>query len=237
MEFLQNLLNNSEIPILTAFLLGLLTAISPCPLATNITAIGFISKDIDNKNKIFRNGALYTLGRIIAYTLLGAILIWILRSGADMFSIQKEVSIWGERLLAPVLLIIGLFMLFGDKLPLPKLGFSSSGKSENLKGSWGSLLLGILFALSFCPTSGLFFFGMLIPMSAVETAGYLYPIVFALATGLPVVIVAWILTYSISGIGKFYNHIQSFQKWFSHIVGVIFILVAIYYILIYFSLI
>ena len=86
MEHLQTLLDNSEIPVITAFLLGLLTALSPCPLATNITAIGFISKDIDNRKQIFKNGILYTLGRVLAYSVLGAILIMVLRKGADMFS-------------------------------------------------------------------------------------------------------------------------------------------------------
>ena len=71
MNFLQTLLEQSEVPVVTAFLLGLLTAVSPCPLATNITAIGFISKDIENRNRIFTNGVLYTLGRVIAYATLG----------------------------------------------------------------------------------------------------------------------------------------------------------------------
>lgn len=130
MEYLQTWLDNSEIPIITAFLLGLLTAVSPCPLATNITAIGFISKDINNRNRIFTNGILYTLGRVLAYSALGTILIAILRKGADMFAIQKGISEWGELLLAPALMLIGLFMLFGDKLQLPKFGFSATEKTE-----------------------------------------------------------------------------------------------------------
>ena len=77
MIFLQNILDNSNIPIVTAFILGLLTAISPCPLATNITAIGFISRNIESKKRIFWNGILYTVGRCIAYSILGAILIYI----------------------------------------------------------------------------------------------------------------------------------------------------------------
>ena len=92
MEYLQTWLDNSEIPIITAFLLGLLTAVSPCPLATNITAIGFISKDINNRNRIFTNGVLYTLGRVLAYSALGAILIAILRKGADMRSEERRVG-------------------------------------------------------------------------------------------------------------------------------------------------
>lgn len=229
MEYLQTLLDNSEIPVVTAFLLGLLTAVSPCPLATNITAIAFISKDIDNRNHIFLNGILYTVGRILAYSVLGAILIALLRGGADMFFVQKGVSQWGEILLAPVLILIGAFMLFGDKLNLPKFGFKATERTEKLKGAWGSLLLGILFAMAFCPTSGLFYFGMLIPMSAMEGEGYFLPVVYAIATGLPVVLVAWMLAYSVSGIGKFYNKIQIFQKWFNRVVAVIFILVGIYY--------
>lgn len=135
MEHLQTLLDNSEIPVITAFLLGLLTALSPCPLATNITAIGFISKDIDNRKQIFKNGILYTLGRVLAYSVLGAILIMVLRKGADMFSIQKGISQWGELLLAPALILIGLFMLFGDKFHLPKFGFSVTEKTEKIKGA------------------------------------------------------------------------------------------------------
>lgn len=229
MDFLQNLLDNSNIPVITAFLLGLLTAISPCPLATNITAIGFISKDIGNRNKIFLGGLLYTLGRVVAYTVLGIILISILKEGSSMFSLQKGISKYGEIPIAPVLIFVGVFMLFGDRLNLPKFGFSGTGKAEKLKGNLGSLLLGVLFALAFCPTSGLFYFGMLIPMSAAEPGGYLLPIVYAVATGLPVILVAWILAYSVAGIGKFYNRIQVFQKWFNRVVAVLFIAVGIYY--------
>lgn len=229
MDFLQNLLDNSEIPIFTAFLLGLLTAISPCPLATNITAIGFISKDIEKPHRIFLNGILYTLGRVIAYSVLGTVLIIILRRGADMFFIQKGVSHWGELLLAPAMILIGLLMLFGDRLPLPKFGFSASSRTEKLKGSWGSLLLGMLFAMAFCPTSALFYFGILIPMSAAESEGLILPIVFAVTTGLPVILVAWFLAYSVAGIGKLYNRIRVFQLWFNRVVAVLFILVGLYY--------
>lgn len=229
MDFLQNLLDNSNIPVITAFLLGLLTAISPCPLATNITAIGFISKDIGNRNKIFLGGLLYTLGRVVAYTVLGIILISILKEGSSMFSLQKGINEYSEMLIAPVLIFVGVFMLFGDRLNLPKFGFSGTGRTEKLKGNLGSLLLGVLFALAFCPTSGLFYFGMLIPMSATEPGGYLLPVVYAVATGLPVVLVAWILAYSVAGIGKFYNCIQIFQKWFNRVVAALFIAVGIYY--------
>lgn len=228
MEYLQKLLDGSTVPEVTAFLLGLLTAISPCPLATNITAIGYIGRDITDRNRIFRDGLLYALGRIAAYTLLGAVLIAILREGASMFALQKAISRYGEMLLAPALVLIGLFMLFGHKLNLPQFGFSSGEKIKK-RGGWGALLLGVLFAMAFCPTSGIFYFGMLIPMSAAETGGYLLPAVFALATALPVVAVAWMLAYSVAGLGRFYSRMQTFQKWFNRIVALLFIAVGIYY--------
>ena len=233
MEHLQNLLDGSTVPVVTAFLLGLLTAISPCPLATNITAIGYIGRDITDRNRIFRDGLLYALGRIAAYTLLGAVLIAILREGASMFALQKAISRYGEMLLAPALILIGLFMLFGHKLKLPQFGFSRGDRIKK-RGGWGALLLGVLFALAFCPTSGIFYFGMLIPMSATETGGYLLPAVFALATALPVVAVAWILAYSVAGLGRFYSRMQVFQKWFNRIVALLFIAVGIYYGVIYY---
>ena len=229
MDYLQTLLDNSSLPILTAFLLGILTAISPCPLATNITAIGFISKDIKNHHRMFRNGLLYTLGRTLTYTILGFILIPILREGASMFSVQKLVIQYGERMLAPALIIMGILMLNIVKLNLPKINIPAERFEQHLKGGWGALLLGIVFALAFCPTSGLFYFGMLMPLSAAEEGGYLLPVVYAVATGLPVLLVAWILAYSVAGLGKFYNQMQLFEKWFRRIVALLFIGVGIYY--------
>lgn len=229
MNFLQNILDNSNIPIVTAFILGLLTAISPCPLATNITAIGFISRNIESKKHIFWNGILYTVGRCIAYSILGAILIYILHKGENMFFIQKSVSKWGEMLISPAMILIGAFMLFGDRLNLPRFGFSGNMETNKLNGIWRSLLLGMLFAMAFCPTSGLLYFGMLIPMSAQATGGYFLPIVFAFATGIPVILVAWIIAYSMAGVGKFYNQMKIFQKWFNIIVAILFILVGLYY--------
>lgn len=235
MEWIQQILESGTTPVLTAFLLGLLTAISPCPLATNMAAVGYISRDITNRRRIFFNGLLYALGRIVAYTLLGAVLIVVLREGASVFAIQKILGKYGGMVIAPALVLIGLFMLFGHRLDLPKFGFSGSGEQIGRRGGWGALLLGVLFSLAFCPTSGVFYFGMLIPMSAAETGGYLLPAVFAVATGLPVVIVAWILAYSVAGMGTFYQRMQRIQKWLTRIVALVFIAVGIYYGIIYFG--
>lgn len=229
MEWIQTLLDNSTTPVLTAFLLGLLTALSPCPLATNIAAIGYIGKDIENRKRIFWNGLLYTAGRIISYTAIGIVLIAILKEGSSMFGIQKTVGKWGELVLGPLLVAIGLFMLFGDKLNLPKFGFKGNAEGLASKGGWGSLLIGILFALAFCPTSGVFYFGMLIPMSASASAGYLLPAIFAVATAIPVLVIAWILAFSVQKIGSFYGKMKTVQKWLKIIVGILFMGVGIYY--------
>ena len=229
MDWLQSLLDNSNIPALTAFLLGLLTAISPCPLATNIAAIGFISKDIESRKRVFANGLLYTVGRIIAYSLLGIVLISILKEGASIFGIQKFVAKYGEMLIGPALLLIGLFMLFGSKINLPSFGFSGNGEGWARRGGLGAFVIGVLFALAFCPSSGVFYFGMLIPLATTSSMGYLLPVVFAIATALPVLIVAWVIAFSSNQIGNLYGKIQTIQKWLNLIVGILFVGVGIYY--------
>ena len=229
MEWLQTLSENSGMPILTAFALGLLTALSPCPLATNIAAVGYISRDIEDRHRIFRNGLLYTLGRIVAYTVLGIVLISILQEGASLFGVQKFIGKYGELLIGPALLVIGLFMFFGHLLPLPSFGFKGNGEQVAKRGGWGAFLLGVLFALAFCPSSGIFYFGMLIPLSATTVAGWLLPVVFAIATALPVLLIAWVLAFSAQCIGKVYGQMQTVQKWLNTIVGLLFIAIGIYY--------
>ena len=229
MEWLQSLLDSGTTPAITAFLLGLLTAISPCPLATNIAAIGFIGKNIESRKVLFRNGLLYTLGRIVAYTLLGAVLIAVLEEGASLFGIQKFIARYGEMIIGPALLLIGLFLLFGDRLSLPSFGFKGNGERLVGHGGWGALLLGVLFALAFCPTSGVLYFGMLIPMSATTTAGYLLPVLFAIATALPVLAVAWVLAFSAQRIGEMYGKIQTVQKWLNTVVGILFLAIGVFY--------
>ena len=229
MDWLQSLLDNSTTPAVTAFLLGLLTALSPCPLATNIAAVGYIGRHIESRKGVFVQGILYTLGRVIAYTLLGVVLITVLRSGASMFGIQKFIATYGEMILPPVLLLIGLFMLFGNRLKLPSFGLGGNGEGLARRGGFGAMMLGMLFALAFCPTSGVLYFGMLIPMSASVAMGYLLPMLFAVATALPVLVVAGILAVSAGQIGVAYGKMQAIQKWLNIVVGVIFIAIGIYY--------
>lgn len=227
--FLQELMSNSSLPVVTAFLLGLMTAISPCPLATNITAIGFISKDMENRKRVFLNGLIYTLGRVLAYTLL-ALIIFV---GADQFEISGWFQKYGEKFIGPFLIIIGLLMLDILKIKLPGIGnLTQKFQKKSRHTYWDVLTLGVLFALAFCPYSGVLYFGMLIPMTVGSASGLYLPVVFAIATGIPVIIFAWLIAYTLSGVGKLYNSLKSFEFWFRRVVSVLFIGVGIYYIIV-----
>ena len=228
MEFLTNLLDTNTMPWITALLLGLMTAISPCPLATNITAIGFISRDIENRNRVFFNGLFYTLGRAVTYTGL-ALVIFL---GVDQLKFSGLFQKYGEKFIGPVLILIGLMMLDIIKVKFPGSGRLTPGLHN--KSRWrytDALLLGIVFALAFCPYSGVLYFGMLIPMTVTSASGLYLPVVFAIATGIPVIILAWVIAYTVSGIGNVYNKMKTFELWFRRIIAVLFIIVGIYYII------
>ena len=229
MEWLQTLLDGGTAPVLTAMILGLMTAISPCPLATNVAAMGYIAKDLEQPRMALRRGILYCFGRMLSYTALGIVLISIIKGGSSAFGVQSFVAGWGEKLIGPLMLLVGLFMLFGHYLKLKGFGYSGDGRRIASKGGWGAFALGALFAMAFCPTSAVFYFGMLIPMSATDSLGWLLPVVFAIATALPVLVLAWVLAYSMQSIGKVMGKISVFQRWFNRIVALLFIGVGIYY--------
>ena len=225
-EFLSNLYSSSSAPIWSALILGLMTAISPCPLATNITAMGFVSKDINNRNRVFYNGMIYTLGRTISYTLLA----FIIYLGADQFKISAIFQQYGEKFLGPLLIIIGLFMLGIIKLNFLKLEkLTSRFQNKEKHNYWDVLIIGLVFAMAFCPYSGVLYFGMLIPLTIESSSGLILPIVFAIATGIPVIIFAWLLAYSVSEVGKLYNRIKLIEIWFRRFVALIFLGVGVYY--------
>jgi cytochrome c biogenesis protein CcdA len=231
MEFLTNWLDSSTVPLWSAFILGLMTAISPCPLATNITAIGFIGKDLGNRHKVFLNGLVYTAGRAVSYTGVAMLFFF----GADQFKISSLLQQYGEKLIGPILLLIGIFMLDIWKGLLPgslKFAdrFADKFETKENKSYWDVLLLGVVFALAFCPYSGVLYFAILIPMTIASAKGLYLPIVFAIGTGIPVIIFAWLLAYMVSGVGKFYDRLKVFEKWFRRVIAVLFIGVGIYYI-------
>ncbi len=231
MEFLQSLLENSTFPILTAFVLGLMTAISPCPLATNITATAYISKNITSKKKVFLSGILYSFGRAFSYTVIGLLLYF----GASKFHIALFFNQNGEKFLGPLLIVLGLIMLNVIKLNfLGKSNFTErlSNKFKD-KGLLGSFLIGVVFALAFCPYSGALFFGMLIPITISSADGLYLPIIFAFGTGLPVVLFTYLLAFTAGKIGVFYNRITKIEKVMRTVAGVVFIGTGLYYVAIF----
>lgn len=228
MEFME-LMGTNEITIIAAFFIGLMMAISPCPLATNITAIAFVSKNITNKFKTLMIGLFYTLGRMFTYILIASSIVYFgLNTQAVSFFLQK----YGEIIIGPLMILIGLILLQIIKFNFIK---NKSKTIENFKlklskkGYFGSFFLGVLFALAFCPFSAVLFFGMLIPLALKAGDGIIIPAIFSLATGLPVIIMSIILVYSVSNLGKFMNKIQVFEKYTRIVIGLIFIIVGIYY--------
>jgi sulfite exporter TauE/SafE len=222
-------MDTTSIPLLSALWLGILTSISPCPLASNIAAVSFIVKRIDHTSLVFSSGLLYTLGRVIGYTVLGVLITSSLLSMPQAsFFLQNYMN----KILGPILIITGLFLL--EILKFTSFGFSFSQKSTARlqdMGTVGALPLGILFALSFCPISAALFFGSLIPLSVKSGSNIIFPSVYGIGTGLPVLIVAILITVGIKNIGTIFKKITLFEYWMRKTTGVIFILVGIYYVL------
>jgi len=233
MEWLNELAQNNEIPLLAALALGLLTAIAPCPLATNITATAFIAKTINSKKKVLLSGLLYTLGRMFSYTAIGAIIYF----GASTFQIAKLFQGNGEKYIGFVLVILGLIMLDIIKLNFIKGGNWIDQLSDKFKtkGLLGAFLLGALFALAFCPYSGALFFGMLVPMTI--KSGLAMPVLFSVGTGLPVILFAFVIAFSMEKLGIYFKAITKIEKIMRVLAGVTFIVTGLYYINIYFKLV
>lgn len=223
MDWIQNIIDNTQFPVVTAFLLGLAVALHPCPLATNIAAMGYIAKDVNDRRRVFMNGLFYTIGRILAYSVLGVVLAVLLRGSADMLSVGRWFGEWGERLLSPVLIVVGLYFLMSRFLHRHEHCPDVTAHGRRFHGLGGSLLLGVLLALSFCPESAIVYFGMLMPMSANLSGGYLLPVVFSLATAVPTVFLAWGVSCGISGTEIMRGRVHIVQKWMNTVIGVLFI--------------
>ncbi|MCK5122855.1 MAG: sulfite exporter TauE/SafE family protein [Candidatus Pacebacteria bacterium] len=227
MDFVNALIDSYNIPLLTAFLLGVLTSISPCPLATNITAIAYISREIKTVKNTLLNGFYYTLGRGISYTLLATLIYF----GLSSFKISNIFQGWGDKILGPILIIIGLIMFGIIKINIG----SHNEKIEKLKewlatkGYIGSLLLGILFALAFCPYSGVLFFGVLIPLILNSSESLFLPPIFALGTGLPVIIFSFLIAFSMQKVSQAFQIVQKVERVMRYAVASVFLISGVYY--------
>jgi len=229
---LGSITGNLNIPVLSALFLGLLAAISPCPMATNIAAIAYVSRRVTDRRYAVMTAALYTLGRMISYSVLG---ILIIMAGLEIPGLASFLQDFGEEILGPLLIIVGLIMLNIDRLSFSLGGgklSSIGGKVADL-GMIGGLLLGILFALAFCPYSAVLFFGLLIPLALKTTGGVTLPAVFAIGTGLPVLVFGMLLSIGVSRVSTWLNTLTRAEKIIHVVVSIIFIGIGIYYVVLW----
>jgi len=213
---------------ISAFWLGILTSISPCPLATNVAAVSFLSKKITEAKFVFWSGLLYTVGRMLAYVVLGVIIIYSLLSvPATANFLQKYMN----KALGPVLIVVGVFLLDIFRISFPSLSISDSAQ-KRLAGSGliGALLLGVIFALAFCPVSAALYFGSLIPLSLNTKGGSLLPLIYGVGTGLPVLIFAVLFSFGVTSVAKWFDRVAKLEKYARKVTGVIFIAAGLYFI-------
>ena len=212
----------------TAAWLGILTAISPCPLATNVAAISFIGRQMGNKLAIFLSGLLYTFGRVIAYLLLG----YIISSGLfGIGEISRFLQNYLNEILGPLLILLGMVLLnlIGSGLGGIQLAGTDIQQKAAKKGALYALPLGILFALSFCPVSAGLFFGALIPLTVKNSAPFIFPLVYGVGTAVPVVVFAFLIAFSSEMVGKAFNSLNKIEVFIRLITGATFIIAGIYY--------
>lgn len=211
----------------SALWLGILTSISPCPLATNIAAISYIGRKVGSSRQIFLSGLLYTVGRTAAYLGLAIVLV------ASVLSVP-QISLFLQKymhlVLGPILIVVGMFLMGLIEFNLGGGGMGGGlQKRVDRMGIWGALLLGIVFALTFCPTSAALFFGSLVPLSLKVNSSVTLPAVYGVGTALPVIVFAVLLATSAQSVGKAYNMLAKIEWWARMATGLIFILVGVHF--------
>jgi len=224
---LSGILGAVNIPVLSALLLGLITAISPCPLATNIAALAYVSRRATERRYAVITGTLYTLGRMFSYSIVGVLIIV---AGLEIPGVATFLQDFGEQILGPLLIVIGVIMLIANRLSFSLGGgrLSSIGERVANRGMIGGFLLGALFALAFCPYSAVLFFGVLIPLALKSTGGVTLPAVYAIGTGLPVLVFGVLISLGVARISTWLNAVTRAEKIIRVAVSVIFIGVGIY---------
>lgn len=215
----------------SAFGLGLLTSISPCPLATNIAAISFIIRQIGSRRIILLSGLLYTCGRTLTYLGLGMILTRGLLEIADVSHFLQK---YGNEFLGPIMILLGmiLFGWIGSGLAINLAGTGIQARAEKGGVLWAGLL-GIIFTLSFCPVSAGLFFGGLIPLAVTAKSPIVVPGIYGVATALPVIFFAFLIAFSTEMIGKVFHRITQVEKFVRIGAAIFFIVAGVYYSLIH----
>lgn len=215
-----------DVALAAAVWLGLLCSISPCPLATNIAAIGFIARNVGNVGAVLAAGALYALGRMVAFVGLGLLLAGGIAAAPELSHLlQKYMNL----LMGPLLILIALVLL--DWLNINWSGIAVSQTMQQRFGKLGgagAFLLGIVFALSFCPTSAALFFGSLLPLAVKTNSFGVLPGVFGLAGGIPVLIFAFLLAFAANQVGKVYHRLAKIEVWTQRLTGWVFLVIGVW---------
>ncbi len=215
----------------SSFWLGVLTSISPCPMATNFAAVTYIGKRVTRPSLVLTSGLVYTLGRMIGYVGLAAVIVSsILAIPEVALFLQKYMN----RFLGPILILAGLFLLGMIRIKMPGFGVGDGlQKRVEKSGLLGAGLLGLIFALSFCPISAALYFGSLIPLAIDHQSAVLMPGIYGIGTALPVVVFSILIAFGAHFVGGAFNRMTQFEFWARRVTGAIFLLVGVYYILIY----
>lgn len=218
-----------NIPIVSAFLLGLLATIGPCTMATNIAALAYVSRKVADRKYAIMTSTLYTLGRMFTYSVIGVLVIL---AGLKTPGISTLVQDIGEKALGPFLIIVGLVLLFVDRLSFGQGSGKMSEVGEKVAdwGMIGGFPLGAIFALAFCPVSATLFFMVLIPLALKATGGVTLPTFFAIGTGLPVLIFGTLLSFGVAGVPGWINTITRVEKYIRIAMAIILIGIGIYYV-------
>ncbi|MBU9714797.1 sulfite exporter TauE/SafE family protein [Evansella tamaricis] len=180
-----------SIPILFALLLGVVGALAPCQFSSNVSAITLYGTNSLNKGISWSDTIFFILGKVMAFSGLGLIVFLL---GQEF---QQQLPIFFEyfrKLLGPILIIIGIYMLgFFTMRWTIRLWKKSEDKQQ--QGKWGAFMLGFSFSLGFCPTMFLLFFILLMPMTLSTAYGAVLPSLFAIGTAIPFLLTIVIIWY------------------------------------------
>ncbi len=229
MNIIDNILSQqAHLPLLAAFVLGLLVAINPCQLAINISALTYLTRRAKYKHPK-RTLLMYILGKTITYSVLGWILMCLIGGGKNIEGIEN-LLVKAETIVPFILITLGLFMIYRALRPHHHHhgdNCHNSGEMITRNGPLGALVLGITLAFAFCPESAIFYFGLMLPLSVSSEVGVFVPLIFAVAAGIPVLALAWAIKKTFTQTDSIGTTFEYAQQWINGCVGILFILLAV----------
>lgn len=213
------------LPLVSALLFGLIGATSPCQLTTNAGALAYVARQAVGRRGVAGSALAYLAGKMLAYTLLGVVVIV---AGRQVAQSSIPVIVVVRKALGPLMLVLGLYLL--GVLPLRfSLGQGLAEWAEDRAGpgAGGAFLLGVAFSLAFCPTLFLLFFGLTIPLALQSPLGVFYPGVFALGTTLPLLGLAGLLSAGVGATRGYLAGARRVDAWLRPAAAVVLLLAGL----------